>query len=319
MKSSVYWAMMCSLAVCAAADSHAQDTPEITSQQTPVTFTSRVNLVSVPVVVRDSKGHAIGNLRPENFRLFDKGKAQVITEFTVSCRGGSSGTAASALVPGTGSASHGDVASIFVAYIFDDIHMNFGQLTQVRTALARHFAESLGPPRRAAIATTSGRVWLDFTADRDKLLETLRRIIPGPNAAAASNAEGLGRHDSCPPNVSYYQADQALNYQNPDEIRAAEAAAVACFGPDPGPPALGLSVAAKALSAGNMNTKSTFGSLADLIRRLSTIPGSRSIVLVSSGFFVTREFDQTEAALVDAAIRANITVNGRRARRVYSE
>src|ERR1700689_1174145 len=60
-----------------------QSQPEVSSQETPVTFSSRVNLVSVPVVVRDKAGHAIGNLRQEDFQLYDKGKLQVITKFSV--------------------------------------------------------------------------------------------------------------------------------------------------------------------------------------------------------------------------------------------
>ena len=59
-----------------------QSQPEVSSQETPVTFSSRVNLVSVPVVVRDKAGRAVGNLRQEDFQLYDKGKLQIITKFS---------------------------------------------------------------------------------------------------------------------------------------------------------------------------------------------------------------------------------------------
>ncbi|HTA42256.1 MAG TPA: hypothetical protein VK789_07410, partial [Bryobacteraceae bacterium] len=52
----------------------AQNQPEVSSVETPVTFSTRVNLVSVPVVVRDRAGRAVGNLTKEDFQLFDKGK-----------------------------------------------------------------------------------------------------------------------------------------------------------------------------------------------------------------------------------------------------
>ena len=47
------------------------------------TFKARVNLVMVPVVVRDKQGHAVGGLHQEDFQLFDKGKPQYIARFSV--------------------------------------------------------------------------------------------------------------------------------------------------------------------------------------------------------------------------------------------
>src|SRR5271156_3463200 len=61
----------------------AQNESEITSHDTPTTFTSRVNLVVVPVVVRDRDGKAVGGLKQEDFQLFDKGKPQVISKFSI--------------------------------------------------------------------------------------------------------------------------------------------------------------------------------------------------------------------------------------------
>jgi hypothetical protein len=60
-----------------------QNVAEMSSHDAPATFSSKVNLVMVPVVVRDSKGKAIGTLQKEDFQLFDKGKPQVISRFSV--------------------------------------------------------------------------------------------------------------------------------------------------------------------------------------------------------------------------------------------
>src|SRR5580704_4880243 len=57
--------------------------PDITQREVPFTFTTRVNLVNVPVVVRDKKGREIGNLQSGNFQLYDRGKLQEISKFTV--------------------------------------------------------------------------------------------------------------------------------------------------------------------------------------------------------------------------------------------
>ena len=60
-----------------------QNAPEMVQHDEAATFRTRVNLVMVPVVVHNRKGDAVGNLEKEDFSLFDKGKLQEITRFSV--------------------------------------------------------------------------------------------------------------------------------------------------------------------------------------------------------------------------------------------
>src|SRR5689334_12310976 len=59
------------------------DSAEMTTHDTPATFRTKVNLVLVPVVVRDRQGHVVGNLTKDDFQLFDRGKPQTISSFSV--------------------------------------------------------------------------------------------------------------------------------------------------------------------------------------------------------------------------------------------
>jgi hypothetical protein len=59
------------------------DTAETATHEAPVTFQSRVNLVPLPVVVRDKKSNAVGNLTKDDFQIFDNGKLQVISRFSI--------------------------------------------------------------------------------------------------------------------------------------------------------------------------------------------------------------------------------------------
>src|SRR2546421_11284109 len=56
---------------------------EVSSHDTPTTFKVRVNLVLVRVVVRDSQGKVVSNLKKEDFQLYDNRKLQTISSFSV--------------------------------------------------------------------------------------------------------------------------------------------------------------------------------------------------------------------------------------------
>src|SRR5277367_3195511 len=141
---------------------------EMSTADAPATFRSRVNLVMVPVVVRDRQGHAIGTLKQEDFQLFDKGKPQIISKFSVEKPGAK--VAASAIsIPSpaedgssskpaenTPETSAAAIPTRFTAYLFDDLHVQFSDLSQARTAALKHLTASLQPTDRAAIYTTSG-------------------------------------------------------------------------------------------------------------------------------------------------------------------
>jgi VWFA-related protein len=319
MKASRYLFILCSLAVGAV---RMQDQPEITSRPAEVTFSSRVNLVSVAVVVRDSKGRAVGNLRNEDFRLFDKGKPQIITRFSVihGASAATAGPASGAKAENTGTANSSLPAATtkaplpdrYVAYVFDDIHLNFENLAQVRAAAERHFAESLAPNARAAIYTTSGRVTLDFTEDRPKLHAALLRIAVGPNAEPSPDV-------ACPPGITVYEADHILNKMDGEALAAAAAEVNRCIPGIPNPSILARAIANQVLGANHVNTGSSLSALGTVVQRLSVMPGGRSIVLVSPGYLVLSDLRGLEMELMDRAIRSNVVISGLNARGLYTK
>jgi VWFA-related protein len=293
----------------------------------PVTFSTAVNLVLVPVVVRDAKGIAVGNLTKDDFQLYDKGKLQTIVRFSIDK------AEAPPVVPDTSIETDADgnprqkppgtpvaqaLAERFVAWLFDDVHLSFGDLAQTRVAAIRMLTESFGPGTRAAIYTTSGRTMLDFTDDREKLRETLNLIRPSPTAVAGP-AE-------CP-DISYYQADQLINLNDTQALQAAEAEYLVCNPPPPGTSAAQAMAQAasivrgyafRALDLGNNDTALNLSVLKQLVRRMAVMPGSRSIVLVSPGFHLTTDHRSDETDVIDRAIRANVTVNSLDARGLYT-
>jgi VWFA-related protein len=293
---------------------------EISSHEETPTFKVNVNLVLVRVVVRDSKGNAIGNLRKEDFQLFDNRKPQVITQFSPEQPGSQVATEQKAHQPNLeGSATEAGkppaIPERYVAYIFDDVHLNFGDLAQVRTAADRHLS-TLRATDRAAIFTTSGQTVLDFTDDHAKLQDALLRMQPHPIA-------GGGNTDPCF-NLTYYMADLIENKHDDQANAIAIQDAIQCN--FQGMPAAQAAAAAQALvqstairelDVGTQESHVALTVLNDVIRRMSVLPGQRSMVMASPGFLTPQlEFEYSDT--IDRALRAQITIGALDARGLYT-
>jgi VWFA-related protein len=296
---------------------------EVTEHDTPATFRTKVNLVLVPVVVRDRQGKVIGDLKKEDFRLFDNGKPQTISSFSVETLASQTVAPIKAETPPARSGEEepaainpADVPKRFVVYFFDDVHLLLGDLMQVRNAAERHMNESLVPTDRAAIFTTSGRTKLDFTDDRAKLHATLLSLTPQPLGRAGSQL--------CP-DISYYQANLIFNQIDPMATQAAVADAMACMYLDPSDPSA-TSMAKSAVTAtasqvyqnGDQESRVSLQTLTEVIRRLSAMPGQRSVILISPGFLTLPDLFQDKAGLIDRAIRSNVIISSLDARGLYT-
>jgi VWFA-related protein len=319
-----------------------QNQPEIAAHDEPVTFSSRVNLVSVPVVVRDRNGKALGTLEKDDFRVFDKGKLQAIKKFSIEKNGAGpeAGLDASKATLASNKAANPAqpvVSNSFIAYLVDDVHLNPSDLVQTRQAMNRHLDEALDPAGSAAIFTTRGETLADFTQDREQLHKAVNNLKPWTRGPTLQD---------CPP-IIYYLADLLMNkfmyfsgqtdYQIAllvmdktgdkslvDFVLQAEYCSGIKLVPPPKPPPPGVppppppdepliqfvkGAVHQALDYGERETSMGLTALNDTIRKLSVMPGSRNLVLVSPGFLLTIDHRTDESDVFDRAIRANVIIN----------
>ncbi|MGA7415948.1 MAG: VWA domain-containing protein, partial [Bryobacteraceae bacterium] len=211
------------------------------------------------------------------------------------------------------------IASHFIAYLFDDVHLDFNDLAMARDAADKNINETLGATDRAAIFSTSGVTTQDFTDDKAKLHAALLSLRVRPQATTAQN--------DCP-YITYYMADRIINQSDSYAMQIASADVQSC----PGFPSFPSGAEAQAqamaeqmvrqmsqrvIAIGGDDTRLALSSLREVIRRISSMPGQRSIVVVSPGF-LTLEDHPIVTQLIDRAARWSIVISSLDARGLYN-
>lgn len=292
----------------------------MTTKEAPALFQTRVNLVSVPVVVRDSRGNAIGTYTKENFQVFDKGKPQEIVRFSLEKAGDLAAKAAKTVdtLPLEGEpAAKFDIPERFIAYVFDDLHLPFGDLARARDAASRQLAK-LTKTDRAAIYTTSGQNQVDFTDDMDKLQADLLLLH---NRSIAN----MGTINQCP-DISPYMADRIVNLNDAQAVNLAVQEVQLCSGVGSGGAQMSptaaqsmvMGLAQQVLAPSEQETQVTLAVLKDVVRRMGGMPGQRLVVMISPGFIATQR-TQEKSDIMDRAIKGNVVINGLDARGLWTD
>jgi VWFA-related protein len=298
-----------------------QEPPEMKSEETTPTFTVRAqrNEVQVRVVVRDAKGNTVGGLTKDDFRLSDNGKPQSVTVFTVENNkptpaGEPPAPAAATAKP----AEPGEAEPVLVlpqrylAFYFDDLVVTFEDMYRTRQAAERYIDSSMQPTDRAGVFTSSGMGALDFTDDRAKLHQALANLQPRPRTVPPES--------DCPP-LTPYEAFLIDQQNDPIMLNIAmwEFVACACGGdashcPDPKTQA---QMAARVARQNNqVQGRQCLVVLENLVRRLGSLPGQRSVLWLSQGFLAL-DLRPDLDKLIARALREHVVISALDARGLW--
>ena len=290
---------------------------EVTTREEIPTFQSSVNLVRVPVVIRDKQGHAVGSFRKEDFQLTDRGKAQSIAQFAVE------GSAAAQPSPeGAGHARTATpetaiplapagegpkpvVPSRFVAFVFDDVHLKLEDLTTIRVAALKHIEQGIPPQERVALLTLSGNVSLEFTDDLAKFRQVLMKVMPIPPRMHF-------------PPASFYVADRWVKGQDPAIMAMQVAITNDCLQNPPNPGRIAEDTLRAVANEGWGDAINAFRTLNNIVRLLGSMPGDRIMILTSPGMYLPDDLQRELSESIDRATRSGVVINTLDARGVYT-
>jgi VWFA-related protein len=285
------------------------------------------NLVTVRAIVRDAKGAVVDNLRKEDFQVFDHGKPQTILNFSLEKPAQKAAEAATAKpfeeaaseTESTGQSAPAGTARRFVALYFDDVNTTFENLARARDAADHIFAGSIQPGDRVALFTSSGQKQVDFTADFTQVRKALFELRPRPIVPET---------DSCA-TVPPYQAYLIVDRNDPNAIAVATDEVMNC---DPCPAqtpqqlqqCLELAqtkaqeLAMQSLSFSETQSTAALRGIESIVRHMGTLPGQRSMVIISAGFLTETLLSQIDG-ITDRALRAGVIVSAVDARGLYSD
>jgi len=262
-------------------------------------------MVEVNVVVRDAKGKTISGLKREDFEVYDQGRQQKISSFTAELAHPpiapppvvAEAAAAPPPPPPT-------VPPRYLGMYFDDVNISSGQLVYVRKAAEAYVNKNMEDTDRAAVFTSSETVTQQFTSNKQQILGALGKLL--------SHKHG----DSVPgcPVITPYQAYEIglfFNEHN-DATDLAISEAMACHTCTDAPDCMRF-VETRAATVRSINenfAQDSLGVLGDIIRYMGRMPGKRTLIMASGGFFSLGEKVQhAQDKMIDAAIHNGIIIN----------
>lgn len=291
---------------------------EISSSNSQSIIRLRVPVVAVRVVVKDAQGNIVDNLKKEDFQIQDNNNPQGISVFAMEhpashvVRDLQDDVSPVKAEASDAKSSEIAVSGRFVVLLLDDIHIQLEEALAVRVQ-TMNVIESLHTKDLVAVYSTSGRIQLDFTTDRESLSQTVSRFMPNPITSSSNNGE-------CP-HITYFQAQLMVDFKDQDATDNAVFDFWSCkYGKiDKNFAAAdrdAKQTAQNMVAVGDVELEQTMRRINEIVNRLSEMPGDRAIVFVSPGF-ASMDMVGKLSPIVDRAIRVNVVVNTVDARGLY--
>ena len=274
--------------------------------QGQATFKSTTALVEVDAIVLDKKGNFVPGLKAENVTIYENGKPQKIQQFFMVTHdlGLREGSVASEYAEQAQYGAH----RVFVL-LFDEAHLANDSLMRAKVGAEKFVREMFGEGDAAGIFVNGGMYKGRLTIDKGELLAGIRAVQP-----AFENRQGVlapfREWPTIPSEVDALRISEGA--REVTRALAAKACAddpVACS-TEGGAGNVENLIQQKArlyVRQARMMTARTVQNLESVARGLAKMPGRKTVVLMSEGFFVQDVRSTLETVAAQAA-RSGITI-----------
>src|SRR5438105_3597085 len=251
------------------------------------------NLVQVDAVVTDKSGKVVTDLKPEEIQIFEDGKQKKVTHFTYipnelpEATQPVKPTAADKNAPPVPPArlKREDIRRT-IALVVDDLGLSFESTYFVRRTLKKFVDEQMQPGDLVAIIRTSGGMGAlqQFTSDKRQLNAAIERVKW--NAIGRSGVGAFAAIE--PPTPGPGGADSDTFNEEANQTRQ------------------------------DMFAVGTLGAISYVVKGLKTLPGRKSILLISDGFRIYNLDDPTRNYLAREKLNRLIDEAGRASVAIYT-
>jgi VWFA-related protein len=275
----------------------------------PVALRADVTVVEVPVVVRDGRHRAVAGLTRDDFELYDSGRRQTITAFSVQHLAPQAGGGAGATpaAPAHTAAPQTTPRPRFVALCFDDLHTGAADLKAAKDAAERFVKTSLALDDRVAVVTTAApSEHPAFTADVPRLIEQIARV-------ASRERSDYGY---CPP-MEAYEAYLIANSMDKALLASKLAECAACNHQPACPETQVTSLAQSVWEHTLANSTNTLRLVGSLVDGMANLPGERMILLTSANL-LTGNLESDVDRLISRTLHAGVVINSLDAKRLHA-
>src|SRR5258706_1891364 len=304
--------LLVTLAVCLSTVSvQSQDKKQTKSADDDDIIKVTSNLVSLDVIVKDKKGKAVTELKPEDFTVSENGVPQKIEFFDSTLasndfthRDDVAQTTTATVSTQPKARNPNGLPRNIIALVLDGQSTELANLKHVREGIVKYIRERISDNDSVALFSISGGLQLrqPFTQDKAKLIAAVEQAYDSSTVSKTSEAREISQ------NIG------ALR----DQVSGGATGPIAAT---PGGGAAG-SAAAQTMIAQRMleeyiqlrsalstqQTRPVLAALAAICEGLRSIPGKKTLVMFSEGFVATEALDWQVQSTIDIANRANVAI-----------